>query len=261
MSDKNKNQIDKFNNLNDELDINNDPSDQNDLELEEGKEKDILPLDKKTEEEEEEEEDNEDNEENDREEVNDNVVVGKSKIILIKRLLENIKENNDKLIAMLSILVTDEEEPRISISQIGDNKIDFNDIAEPDLTTQVGKVIEGVFDGENMVGPDGKQYSVPANYASKSKLVEGDILKLIITDRGTFVYKQIGPIERIRVVGKLEKNNDGNFIVIADGKQWRVLSASVTYFKGKLNDEVVILIPKTGESKWAAVENIIRDDK
>ena len=38
-----------------------------------------------------------------------------------------------------------------------------------------GKVIEGVFDGQKMIGPDGKEYPVPANYASKSKLVEGDI--------------------------------------------------------------------------------------
>ncbi len=44
------------------------------------------------------------------------------------------------------------------------------------------KVIEGVFDGQNMIGPEGKQYPVPANYASKSKLVEGDILKLTIAD-------------------------------------------------------------------------------
>src|SRR5471030_1604688 len=41
-----------------------------------------------------------------------------------------------------------------------------------------GKVIEGIFDGQNMIGPDKKQYPVPANYASKSKLVEGDGLKL-----------------------------------------------------------------------------------
>ena len=32
-----------------------------------------------------------------------------------------------------------------------------------------------------MIGPDGKNYPVPANYASKSKLIEGDILKLTIT--------------------------------------------------------------------------------
>src|SRR3989338_71121 len=62
-----------------------------------------------------------------------------------------------------------------------------------------GKVIEGVFDGQNMVGPDGKQYPVPANYASKSKLVVGDVLKLTIAEDGSFIYKQIGPIERRKV--------------------------------------------------------------
>src|SRR3989344_8077055 len=29
-----------------------------------------------------------------------------------------------------------------------------------------GRVIEGVFDGQKMIGADGKPYSVPANYAS-----------------------------------------------------------------------------------------------
>ena len=41
-----------------------------------------------------------------------------------------------------------------------------------------GKVIEGVFDGQNMIGPDGKQYPVPANYASKSTLGDSDVLIL-----------------------------------------------------------------------------------
>lgn len=54
-----------------------------------------------------------------------------------------------------------------------------------------GKVVEGVFDGQKMAGPDGKEYPVPANYASKSKLVEGDILKLTIADDGSFIYKQM----------------------------------------------------------------------
>ena len=63
-----------------------------------------------------------------------------------------------------------------------------------------GKVIEGVFDGQTMIGPDGKNYPVPANYASKSKLVEGDILKLTISDDGGFVYKQIGPVARRQII-------------------------------------------------------------
>ncbi|MCK4554627.1 hypothetical protein KAU19_06760, partial [Candidatus Parcubacteria bacterium] len=85
------------------------------------------------------------------------------------------------------------------------------------------------------------------------------ILKLTITANGTFIYKQIGPIERSRVVGKLERNSDGNYVAIADNRKWRIITASVTYFKGESGDEIVILIPKTGESKWAAVENIVRD--
>ena len=54
-----------------------------------------------------------------------------------------------------------------------------------------GNVIEGTFDGQIMIATDGKQYPVPANYASKSKLVEGDVLKLTITSDGSFIYKQI----------------------------------------------------------------------
>ena len=71
-----------------------------------------------------------------------------------------------------------------------------------------GIVIEGVFDGQIMIGADGKKYSVPANYASKSKLVEGDILKLTIDRQGNFIYKQIGPIERRRLIGSLVKDRE-----------------------------------------------------
>src|SRR5581483_5130165 len=65
------------------------------------------------------------------------------------------------------------------------------------------RIIEGVFDGKNMQGNDGVEYPVPPNYASKSKLVEGDIMKLTIGTDGSFVYKQIRPVERRRVVGTL----------------------------------------------------------
>lgn len=121
------------------------------------------------------------------------------------------------------------------------------------------RVIEGTFDGQNMVGPDGKQYSVPANYASKSKLVEGDTLKLTITRDGSFIYKQIGPIERQRLIGQLIRDEaTGEFKVMVDGRGYKVLLASITYFKGEVGDEVVILVPQDGETRWAAVENIIK---
>jgi len=127
-------------------------------------------------------------------------------------------------------------------------------------TVQEGlRVIEGVFDGQNMVGPDGKQYSVPSNYASKSKLVEGDVMKLTITQDGSFIYKQIGPIERQRLIATLGRDEQtGEFTVTTTEKTYRVLTASVTYFKGEVGDEVVILVPSATGARWAAIENIIR---
>lgn len=120
------------------------------------------------------------------------------------------------------------------------------------------KIIEGVFDGQQMVGPDGKRYSIPANYCSKSKLVEGDVLKLIVKPDGGFIYKQIGPIERKRLKGILSKDPvTGEFKAHAGGREYRVLKASVTYFHGDADDEVVILVPEDGDAVWAAVENII----
>lgn len=121
-----------------------------------------------------------------------------------------------------------------------------------------GKVIEGVFDGQNMVGPDGKQYPVPANYASKSKLVVGDVLKLTIAEDGSFIYKQIGPVERRKVLGILSVDERGDFKVIAEGKSFKVLTASLTYFKSEPGDEVTIVVPQEGDVEWAAVENVIK---
>lgn len=122
-----------------------------------------------------------------------------------------------------------------------------------------GRIVEGVFDGQGMVGSDGKSYSVPPNYASKSKLVEGDMLKLTITPKGSFIYKQVGPIERSRLIGTLGYDDTiGQYYAASDDRRWNVLRASVTYFKGEPGDEVVLLVPKSAPSKWAAVENIIK---
>ncbi len=120
------------------------------------------------------------------------------------------------------------------------------------------RIVEGVFDGERMMGTDGIKYNVPPNYASKSKLVEGDILKLVIKQDGSFVFKQIGPVERDRIVGTLVVDDHGNFAVTSDdGDTYRILTASVTYFKGSPGDEIVAFVPMGQESSWAAVENII----
>lgn len=119
------------------------------------------------------------------------------------------------------------------------------------------RVIEGVFDGKNMQGNDGDEYPVPPNYASKSKLVEGDVLKLTIGADGSFLYKQIAPIERRRVVGTLVVDEHGTFGVKTPEKTYSILLASVTFYRAEEGDEVTILLPENGEAQWGAVEHVI----
>lgn len=118
------------------------------------------------------------------------------------------------------------------------------------------KIVEGIFDGQSMIGPDKKTYPVPANYASKSKLVPGDVLKLTIMPDGSFIYKQIGPVERRRIIGPLTYE-EGQYRVLAEGKAYKVLLASVTYFRAEVGDKIAILVPEYEESDWSAIENVL----
>lgn len=92
------------------------------------------------------------------------------------------------------------------------------------------KIVEGVFTGESMLGSDGNTYPVPQNYASKSHLVQGSKLKAIIGDDGKITYKIIEEMPHETKVGLIAANRD-KFQVIADGKAYNVLMASVTYLK------------------------------
>ncbi len=121
-----------------------------------------------------------------------------------------------------------------------------------------GTVIEGTFDGQIMIGTDGKQYPVPANYASKSKLVEGDMLKLTITLDGSFIYKQIGPASRKHALGIVSQDESENYNVMVEGKPYKVLLASITYFKAEPGDEVAVVLPRDIESSWIAIENVLQ---
>ncbi len=118
------------------------------------------------------------------------------------------------------------------------------------------KIVEGVFDGQNMVDSLGQAYPIPANYASKSKLVEGDGMKLTITEEGKFMYKQIAPIERRTVIGVLIQE-DGQYKVLNEGKAYRILLASITFYRAEVGDQVTILIPKSDTANWGAIEAVI----
>lgn len=161
----------------------------------------------------------------------------------IKRLRSLLTEAETNLSAAKELLT----------SMLGDGDV-ITAPAHTTIDTGDSKIIEGVFDGQIMIGPDGKNYPVPANYASKSKLVEGDILKLTIGENGKFMYKQIGPVERRTVIGTLTSHDDQYFVEV-NGREYKILYASVTYFRLKSGDQVTVVVPADNEeATWAAVE-------
>src|SRR3990167_6237991 len=129
-----------------------------------------------------------------------------NKILELKNLVDGAELSLQQARKILESLLGDDN------AVLADQAKKFGNIAA-DSSSQI---IEGLFDGQNMLGPDGKRYSVPANYASKSKLVEGDGLKLTITEDGSFVFKQIGPVDRMRLVGTLTSDDTtGDYFVLA----------------------------------------------
>jgi len=160
-----------------------------------------------------------------------------NKIILLRQMVENAERN---IIAAKQIL-----------SQIDDSSV------KKVSDSEASQIIEGTFDGEKMIGLDGKKYPVPVNYASKSKLIEGDLLKLTITEDGRFLYKQISPADRRQIIGTILKDSNDKYYALSEGRKYNVLLASLTYFKAEEGNEVTLVVPKEKISQWAAIEAVM----
>lgn len=120
------------------------------------------------------------------------------------------------------------------------------------------QVVEGKFDGTFMIGNDGKMYPVPMNYASKTKLIPGDMLKLRIMEDGKLIYKVIGPAARKFLKAKLTKTEEGKFIALTEeNKTFALNQAAVTFFKWNVGNEITIIINGGEDYAFAAIEAVI----
>lgn len=176
----------------------------------------------------------------------------KSMVLGIERTVENIDKEVKKIKSILNRLVKfDPANPPETIAISWEQKEeDDGDIVQ---------TIEGVFDGVTMIGDDKKKYPVPTNYASKSKLVPGDRLKLRIMQDGKMLYKLVVPIERQTVRAFLSRDEvSGKDIAIYNNETFFLNHAAVSYFKGKPGDEAYILLNKEDPGTHAAIEAILR---
>ena len=122
------------------------------------------------------------------------------------------------------------------------------------------KIVEWVFTWEEMLWSDWNKYPVPANYSSKSKLVQWDKLKVTITPNGKMLYKQIAPIERTFITWLVVKEKD-KYQVVADWKTYDLLTAAVTHFKANIWDIVTVIIPKWKAATFAAIDLVVPNEK
>ena len=119
---------------------------------------------------------------------------------------------------------------------------------------QQGQVVEGIYDGLYMLGSDEKKYPVPLNYASKSKLISGDVLKLTILPNGKLMYKLIQPAPRTYIKATLSQAGNEYIAIGDDGKTYKLNPAAVTYFDLKVGDEMSIIVNAEWKWEYAAIE-------
>lgn len=137
---------------------------------------------------------------------------------------------------------------------------DLTDLLESsDLTSYQSwsdQIVEWVFTGESMLGPDGNTYPVPQNYASKSLLVQWSKLKAIIEPSWRIKYKIISEIPFTTLLGIVTKNWE-KYQINTEQKVYNVLVAAITFHKCQIGDTVSIRIPEGKEATYAVIEAVI----
>lgn len=101
-------------------------------------------------------------------------------------------------------------------------------------------------------------YPVPYNYASKSKLIPWDTLKLTVYEDWSMVYKLIKSAPRKSIKGILHKKDNQYLALWSDNNNYSLNSAAVTFHKGQCGDEVCLVINETWVYNYAALELVLK---
>lgn len=176
-------------------------------------------------------------------------------------------KNKNQVKAIKDFIITAEKSlknaKKLLADLIKDNDLDLNKTVDLDTSglhsynSDDSQIIEWVFTGEDMYGVDGNKYPIPANYASKSKMVQGDKLKLTIAPNGKMLYKQISPIERETITGLLTEDK-GKYQAVSGEKTYDLLTAAVTHCWANIWDNLALIIPKWKDATFAAIDTVIK---
>lgn len=124
------------------------------------------------------------------------------------------------------------------------------------------KIIIGTLGRDGFLGEDGRVYPVPVNYISKSKLLFGDTLKLIISEHG-FQYKQIKLIARKNSLVKISEDSYKHYAITQTGESYEIPRATVSFYSLRSGDEAIAVLPlnKSDSQGMCAIEGAIKNQK
>ncbi|GAB4141433.1 MAG: hypothetical protein Fur0024_3600 [Patescibacteria group bacterium] len=186
----------------------------------------------------------------------------KKKLKLILALISSIEGELESIKKMISVLSSekksDESESILNLENNDNKNIKISNFSPESELEEGENSIFGIFDGGFLKAENGKIYPVNPNYASKSRLVYGDRLKMIVQKDGKIAFKPVELVERRWVIGELMQEN-GEYKVICDGVVYNILFASVTFYKAKPGDKLSIILPKEGKSPFATIDSILPD--
>lgn len=175
-------------------------------------------------------------------------------------------KNKNQIQAIKDFIVTAEKSlknaKKLLNDLIKDNDLDLNKTVDLDTSglhsydSEDSKIIEWVFTWEEMYWVDWNKYPIPANYSSKSKMVQWDKLKLTVAGNWKMLYKQISPIDR-EIKNGLLTEDKGRYQAVADWKTYDLLTAAVTHFWAKVWDNITIIVPRWKDATFAAIDNVI----
>ncbi|NRH21156.1 hypothetical protein HOO68_03870 [Candidatus Gracilibacteria bacterium] len=173
-------------------------------------------------------------------------MVQDKQIKALKDLIQSAESSIRTARKMLESIIGDTSSDDFEVSTVGLNSYQSGD----------EKIVEGVFTGDSMLGPDGSVYPVPQNYSSKSLLVQGSRLKATIDTNGGIKYKIIEEIPFDTSLGIVTKNGE-KYEITTDSKTYKVLMAAITFHKCSVGDTVSIRTPKGKDGTYAVIESII----
>lgn len=116
--------------------------------------------------------------------------------------------------------------------------------------------IVGYFDGASIVSDDGTKHDVPYNYIAKSRVLYGDILKIIeINDKK--VFKNIDKRERVKAEGIITKKQ-GEWYVLTSHGSHKLLKTACEFHNLEVNDRVSVVLPGDNvKAPFAALDKVL----